>query len=141
MKNTFALDFTGPQTRCDFPGCVLASFHDGDHEFAASKPRPQGPIYTCIVCRVQFVVYGQTVPGERQVCGARECIELYAKALARLQGPLPLSCRCPQRDYPHDVTVHLELRNEAYNPARRQHWPWSLMLSEHVEPSSETRAA
>lgn len=53
----------------------------------------------------------------------------------------PLLCRCPQRDYPHELTVHAELRGESYNPKLKFRWPWSLMRSQREEPSTERKAA
>ena len=140
MSAAFSLDYSGPQVRCDFPRCTLNAFHEGDHHLAPIQRTTQQPIYTCIVCGAKFVVYGQVVACERHLCGERECLELYARAEARLRGPLPITCRCPQREYPHELTVHHELHYERHNPARRFHWPWSLMLSEHIEPSTERAA-
>jgi hypothetical protein len=37
MSAAFTLDFSGPETPCDFPGCVLGSFHEGDHEFLSQQ--------------------------------------------------------------------------------------------------------
>src|SRR5690348_10644962 len=49
----------------------------------------------------------------------------------------PLLCPCPQREYPHELLVHGLLRREAFNPAKRFQWPFSLMLSERRELSTE----
>ena len=53
----------------------------------------------------------------------------------------PLLCRCPQRDYPHELSVHSELRSEWWAYKRNLTWPWSLMLSRREEPSTERKAA
>jgi hypothetical protein len=37
MSAAFTLDFSGPETPCDFPGCVLSSFHEGEHEFLSQR--------------------------------------------------------------------------------------------------------
>jgi hypothetical protein len=46
---------------------------------------------------------------------------------------LLLMCNCPQRPYPHEITVHDRLRYESYDPVRRYCWPWSLVLVERIE--------
>lgn len=42
-------------------------------------------------------------------------------------------CPCPQRPYPHELSAHSQLRYEG----NRDRWPWSLMLSPRVEPSTD----
>lgn len=39
---------------------------------------------------------------------------------------VPLTCRCPQRFYPHEISIHSNLMRESYNPQLRSRWPWSL---------------
>lgn len=51
----------------------------------------------------------------------------------------PLLCRCPQREYPHELSVHAELRSEWFAHRKSPRWPWSLMLSLREEPSTERR--
>lgn len=53
----------------------------------------------------------------------------------------PLMCRCPQRDYPHELSVHSLLRREWWAKDKRNCWPWSLMLSQREEPSTERKAS
>jgi hypothetical protein len=53
----------------------------------------------------------------------------------------PLLCCCPQREHPHELSVHAELRREWYAHRENLCWPWSLMLSVRVEPSTERKAA
>lgn len=53
----------------------------------------------------------------------------------------PLLCTCPQRDFPHELSVHENLWREAFNPELKKFWPWSLMLSPRVELSTERKAA
>lgn len=53
----------------------------------------------------------------------------------------PLLCRCPQRPYPHELSVHRELRSEWWAHKRDLAWPWSLMASLREEPSTERKVA
>jgi hypothetical protein len=53
----------------------------------------------------------------------------------------PLLCRCPQRDYPHELSVHSLIRYEWWKRELRTLWPWSLMASVREEPSTERSAA
>lgn len=53
----------------------------------------------------------------------------------------PLLCRCPQREYPHELSVHAELRSEWFAHRKSPRWPWSLMASSREEPSTERKAA
>ena len=50
---------------------------------------------------------------------------------------IPLACRCPQREYPHDLSVHTALKSESYNPQLRSRWPWSLLKSPNLELSAD----
>ncbi len=46
---------------------------------------------------------------------------------------IPLTCRCPQRPYPHELSVHASLRTDwaAYgNGKPKNSWPWSLRFIE-----------
>lgn len=54
-----------------------------------------------------------------------------------LVGPI---CACPQRPYPHELSIHSKLSNEFHDPrfrALRDLWPWSLVKSGVVEESTE----
>lgn len=55
----------------------------------------------------------------------------------RVEVVLPILCFCAQREFPHELSVHWQLRVESYARDRRYLWPWSLMLSERGEPSTE----
>jgi hypothetical protein len=66
-------------------------------------------------------------------------------------------CACPQRPYPHELTVHANIRRETPGKyivwagrksdpffdevvtfaSDAMRWPWSLMLSQREEPSTE----
>ena len=73
----------------------------------------------------------------------RELDRQRAEATARYKSQpkaeilLPLPCSCPQRSYTHDVGIHQFVRSESYNPRLKFRYPWSLCLSERVEPSTE----
>lgn len=53
----------------------------------------------------------------------------------------PLLCRCPQRDYPHELSVHANIRSEWWAHKQNLSWPWSLMASVREEPSTERKVA
>lgn len=93
------------------------------------------PVYHCVVCGRDFVVYGDvTHPGERRTCDSARCILHLAR---RDPLPAPLLCTCPQRPWPHELTVHQALRRESYDPRLRGRWPWSLAHSDRLELSAE----
>jgi hypothetical protein len=134
--DSFSLASSGPAAPCGFPGCVLESFHDGDHDFA--KPAPpvnRGYHFRCLICKTPMVAYGERKMYTTDLCESEECL----RAWCLISGPLdsPVMCGCPQRPYAHDVAIHAEIRREAFNPKVRCSWPWSLMLSSRVEPSTE----
>jgi hypothetical protein len=139
MSAALALDFSGPRVPCSFPRCTLDAFHDGDHVFPRQQPRLVRPAaYHCVVCGTPFDVYGAEGAPVFETCGQPACIEHWA---ARHSWSAPVLCGCPQREYPHELSVHTELRGEASHPDRRYRWPWALMLSRRVEPSTERRPA
>jgi hypothetical protein len=51
-----------------------------------------------------------------------------------------VTCSCPQRSYPHELSIHSQLRIESYSPKLKFIWPWSLALSPRSEPSAERKA-
>ncbi|HEY3972346.1 MAG TPA: hypothetical protein VGM18_05030 [Candidatus Sulfotelmatobacter sp.] len=139
--NAFALQPFGPPAPCGFPRCTLTAFHDGDHQFPAPKPGLVQPKFDqhCVVCGQPFTVYAPPNFPKYEVhrtCGKEECLLHLARHDAQ---PVPQMCRCPQRDYPHELAIHTQLRSESFNPAFRYRWPWSLMLSLREEPSTERR--
>lgn len=73
---------------------------------------------------------------DRQRKAATEAYESAAREEVEI-----LLCPCPQRLYPHELSVHTQLKSESYNPQNRFRWPWSLLLAERVEPSTERSAA
>lgn len=139
----FTLEATGPQVRCDFRGCILDAWHDGDHQFPAPKPKfAPDRVHKCEVCGLRFVMYGEdkepSLLNERRTCGSQACILDLAH---RESNKVPVMCRCPQRDYPHDLSVHALIRSEWWKKKLRDRWPWSLMQSRREEPSTERSAA
>lgn len=139
MSAAFTLDFTGDPVPCDFPGCILESFHAGDHEFAKNIAvgKTRDDIRRCKVCGGGFIVYGEVVFGHARTCSPG-CLLILSM---REASALSVSCNCSQRSYPHELRVHEEIRGESHNPKFRFRWPWSLMLSPRVEPSTERKAA
>jgi hypothetical protein len=137
MSAAFALDFSGPAVPCDFRGCILEAWHDGEHRFA---PREIQWTYDrhCVVCGVPFTVIGADKAMKFDTCGSAECLLHYSR---RYSLEAPLVCRCPQRSYPHDLSIHGLIRSEWWNKELRSKWPWSLMASVREEPSTEKRAA
>jgi hypothetical protein len=136
MGEQFTLISPGPNAPCGYPECKLDAFHEGDHELLAQASMLRGREFACCICSRRFVIYGET-PLPR-TCGEQQCI---LKLSIREADPLCLSCRCPQRPYAHELTIHEQLRPESYNPALRSRWPWSLARSGRQEPSTERMAA
>lgn len=119
----FALEPLGPPAPCGFPRCVLEAFHDGDHHLAPIERTVSQPVLTCSECGAHFVIYGRVVEIERRTCGDQECLLSYARREAAKQS-LVVSCRCAQRPYPHELSVHAAIRYEG-----RACWPWTLRLA------------
>lgn len=71
------------------------------------------------------------------------CTDATANYLSNPPAPYlaPLLCSCPQREYPHDLSIHGLIRSEWWSKERRTQWPWSLMASLREEPSTERKAA
>jgi hypothetical protein len=137
MSAAFALDFSGPPVPCDFRGCVLEAWHEGDHQFVPKEIQWSYDRH-CVVCGVPFTVLGADKAMIFHTCGSEECLLHYAR---RSNFATPLLCRCPQREYPHELSVHVELRSEWFVHRKSPRWPWSLMLSLREEPSTERKAA
>jgi hypothetical protein len=136
MSTAFQLDFTGPQTPCDFPGCILESFHDGDHKRAEKTPVKWTYDRHCVVCGVPFTVLGAEAKQIFDTCGSEACLLHYARRHAATLAPV--QCTCAQRPHPHEVSVHKKVGHESpgvyydyYDlPIRfapkEMKWPWSL---------------
>jgi hypothetical protein len=85
------------------------------------------------------------IPVKKKADGT-EYIEVSKATGKYLFGPhasyeAPLLCSCIQRDYPHELAIHHQLRQESFNPKLKYRWPWSLNLSKREEPSTERSAA
>jgi hypothetical protein len=118
MSADFALDFSGDPVPCDFPGCVLDLFHDGDHVIGVE------------VVEKHF--------REAGISTKRKNGDLYVRCtdatFAYLTGPrpqilAPVACTCAQRPYPHELSVHNAIRFES----RAMRWPWSLRFAPNME--------
>lgn len=138
MSAALVLDFSGPPVPCSYPRCTLEAFHDGDHAFPIPALSPlAGPrVFTCTECGHKFAVYGERIPGERNVCDSQECLVSMCR---REAADIPLLCPCSQRSYPHELHIHNQLRSESYNPKRKMLWPWALVLSSRLEFSAERK--
>lgn len=98
-----------------------------------SKPRTG----TCEICGARWLQYDDPAHPLDRICDSRDCLlELLRRESPAVQ---PLLCRCPQRPYAHELSVHKLLRRESFNPKHRYKWPWSLCLSDRVEISAEDR--
>ena len=133
----FHLEPTGAPVPCEFPGCILYAWHDGDHAFAAKEIQWTYDRH-CRVCGVPFTVLGADKAMIFDTCGSQECLLHFAR---RFSFEVPVLCRCPQRDYPHELSIHSLIRSEWWKRELRDQWPWSLMQSRREEPSTERSAA
>jgi hypothetical protein len=139
MSAAFSLDYSGAPVPCDFRGCILEAWHDGEHQF----PKPINSIQWsydrhCVVCGVPFTVISAAKCEPIHTCGEQACLLHYAQ---RYSFDAPLLCRCPQREHPHELSVHALIRSEWWKRELRTKWPWSLMASLREEPSTERKAA
>jgi hypothetical protein len=143
VSAAFQLDFTGPQTRCDYPGCIGDAFHDGEHRFAPKKREVEFHYDRhCIVCGASFMVIGAPTGYPAATCGDQACIERYARHHTTA---IPVTCSCAQRPYPHELAVHTKIGAERvgvyfdyYDNAIRfapegMRWPWSLRHAPKME--------
>jgi hypothetical protein len=135
----FRLEPSGPPAACAFPKCVRDAFHDGDHEIERPAPRPRSqPVHHCVVCGCGFIIYGDPAHPIPRTCGSQACVLHLSRHDA---APIPLLCPCPQRSYRHELAIHAQIASESFNPKLRFRYPWSLMLSNRVEPSTERKGA
>lgn len=136
MSAAFALDYSGDPAPCDFRCCILEAWHDGDHQFAPPKEIQWQYDRHCVVCGISFIVFGADKAMTFDTCGRQECLLRYAR---RFGFEVALLCPCPQRPYPHELSIHTQTRQESYNPKLKFVWPWSLCLSRREEPSTERK--
>jgi len=50
MSAAFSLDYSGDPVPCDFKGCILEAWHDGEHQFAPKKQIEWSYDRHCVVC-------------------------------------------------------------------------------------------
>ncbi len=144
MSDAFQLDFTGPQTRCDFPGCVRGSFHDGDHDFLSQQENNERAAAAVTSYGVGTRSYNGS-PEKREMDRQREIATARYEASPRQQVLQPVACTCAQRPYPHEVSVHAKARKEKpgvyldyydlpckFAPEGMR-WPWSLRFAPEME--------
>jgi hypothetical protein len=80
-------------------------------------------------------------PEKREVDRQRKAAtEAYESAPRQEIKVLPL-CSCPQRSHPHELSIHTQLKSESYIRVNKFRWPWSLVQSQRIEPSTERSAA
>ena len=150
MSAAFQLDFSGPQVPCNFPGCTLSAYHDGDHEFLS-----QAELNARAAAAVTS--YGVGTKSYNASAEKREMERQRESATARYEeGPhkavlVPLMCSCSQRPYPHELSVHTRIRSEKpgvytdfYDSVVRfasgeMRCPWSLCLGVRLEMSTERK--
>ena len=164
----FALEFSGDPVPCDFPGCTLDAFHDGNHVFAP-KPRPQPKLppktthFEVLRPSHQYSELAARALAAGVPVKIRKGVEYLYVNDATFEyltaGPkpydVPLLCRCSQRPYPHELKVHFLLRESPGTyvvwdgkyesrvrfAEKEMRWPWSLCLSARLEPSAERKEA
>jgi hypothetical protein len=122
----FALEPMGEPAPCGFPRCVLDAYHEGDHHLAPIERPSIQPVFVCRECKKKFVIYGKSVGVERLTCGSEECI---LSSCRREANKIPVACRCRQRSYAHDLSVHRAIKFES-GPMR---WPWTLRYAPDME--------
>jgi hypothetical protein len=143
MSAAFQLDFTGPQTSCDYPGCIAGAYHEGEHTFAPKKREVEFHYDRhCVVCGRAFMVLNAPTNYPAATCGSQECLQHYARHHA---ATIPVLCSCAQRPYAHELSVHDKLGGERpgvyfdyYDNAVRfaadgLRWPWSLRHAPKME--------
>jgi hypothetical protein len=128
MSAAFQLDFTGPQTRCDFPNCIGDAFHDGDHIFAKTP--------MMAVASAARKIADAEEKGQRSVVLSRaEWSPLWMKEHSQ-PTVMPVVCLCAQRPYPHELSVHKKVGHEwpgSYSDYKEMRWPWSLRFAPDME--------
>ena len=141
MSASFTLDYSGPATPCDFPGCTAGAFHEGEHQFLSQQEKNERLAAAVTSYGVGTRSYNRS-PERLEVDRQRaEATARYESAAHHHEITLPIYCSCPQRPYPHELSIHSEIRQESFNPKLRTRWPWSLMQSSREEPSTERKEA
>ena len=76
-------------------------------------------------------------PEKREMDRQREAVtEKFLAEANRETLDVPVLCICSQRPYPHELCVHNRLQRESWNSANKFSWPWSLLLSDRLEPGT-----
>jgi len=152
MSAAFALDFCGDPVPCDFPGCVLDAFHESDHEFLSQQELNERAAAAVTSYGVDTRSYNRSAE-KREIERQREIATARYEAAPRQEFKAPLLCPCPQRPYPHELSVHEKLRLESpgtytvYGDESIRFaspgmcWPWSLKLASRIEMSTERKFA
>jgi hypothetical protein len=149
--SAFALDFSGDPVPCDFPGCVLDAFHEGEHEFLSQQELNERAAASVTSYGIGTRSYHRSTE-KREMERQREIATARYEAAPHKAVEVPLLCRCAQRPYPHELSVHSKIRSEKpgtytdfydfvlrFAPKEPMRWPWSLCLSARVEMSTERR--
>lgn len=144
MSAAFALDFSGPPVPCEFPGCVLDAFHEGDHEFLSQQELNERAAAAVTSYGVGTRSYNRSAE-KREVDRQREAATARYEAEPHRKVLLPVTCSCAQRPYPHELNAHTKIGVErpgaylAYGdevirfaPAEMR-WPWSLRFAPNME--------
>jgi hypothetical protein len=140
MSAAFSLDFSGEPVPCDFPGCTLDSFHAGEHEFPSAQELNERAAAAVTSYGVDTRSYNRSAE-KREIDRQREIATARYESVPHQAILAELRCPCPQRPFPHELSIHFGLRQEAYNPQFKFRWPWSLCASERLEPSAEKEVA
>jgi len=111
----------------------------GKQTFHRVDDRIKGPCLECIERFERAGIPVMTRKGDVLVYTNQATFDYLSRPHEPVIGNL--ICSCSQRPYPHELSVHLALRSESYNPKLRFQWPWSLIKSARVEPSAERKAA
>ena len=149
MSAAFALDFSGDPVPCDFPGCLGNAFHEGDHIFPSADENNARLAAAVTSYGVDTRSYNRSAE-KREVDRQREIATARYEAMPHQPCLAPLLCRCAQRPYPHELSVHFKLHEKPgtyldfYDQPIRWssselRWPWSLCASARLEPSAERK--
>jgi hypothetical protein len=144
MSAAFTLDFSGPETPCDFPGCLLGSFHEGEHEFLSQQELNERAAAAVTSYGVDTRSYNRSAE-KREMERQREIATARYQMMPRREILQPVTCPCAQRPYPHELFVHTKIgieRPGAYVgfgdelirfASKEMRWPWSLKYAPSME--------
>jgi hypothetical protein len=144
MSAAFTLDFSGPETPCDFPGCRLSSFHEGDHEFLSQRELNERAAAAVTSYGVGTTSYNSSAE-KREMERQKEIATARYLSMPHREILQPVTCPCAQRPYPHELGVHTKVGAErpgAYLgygdelirfAPKGMRWPWSLKYAPNME--------